>query len=73
MQLPGVIAFVGPEDIPGENFVDMGGNEAQIFASEKTEFVHQPLGVIVAETPQLAKKAASRVTIAYSCPEVRLS
>ena len=70
--MPGVVAFVGPEDIPGENKVGLGGMDAQIFASGKTEYLHQTLGLIVAESPSLAEKAAKLVEVAYSHPKVCL-
>ena len=72
LQMPGVVAFVGPDDIPGENKVGLGGMDAQIFASEKTEYLHQTLGLIVAETPGLAEKAAKLVEVSYSHPKVCL-
>ena len=72
LQIPGVAAFVGPEDIPGENLVGLGGMDAEIFASHKTVYLHQPLGLIVAETPSLAEKAAKLVDVNYSHPKVSL-
>lgn len=63
---------MGPEDIPGENKVGLGGMDAEIFASEKTEYLHQPLGLILAESPGLAEKAAKLVEVSYSHPKVWL-
>ena len=65
------MAFVGAGDVPGENKVDLCGGDAEIFASKKVEYVYQPLGIVVAETPQLAKKAAGLVKVEYSHPKVR--
>lgn len=70
MQVEGVHAFVGAEDIPGSNKVALGGGDAEIFASERTEYIHQPLGLIVATSPQLARHAASLVSVRYSDPKV---
>ena len=43
----------------------------QVFAEHKVEYVYQPLGIIVAETPALAAKAASLVAVQYSHSAVR--
>lgn len=45
----------------------------QVFAEDKVEYVYQPLGIIVAETPALAAKAASAVAVQYSHSAVRPS
>ena len=70
MQIPGVIAFVGSEDVPGENKVGLGGADAEIFVSQKAEHMSQPLGLIVAETASLAERAAKLVKVEYSHPKV---
>lgn len=69
--MPGVVAFVGPDDIPGENRVFLGGEDAEIFATSKASYVYEPLGLIVAESPRLAKLAADLVKVSYSHPKVR--
>ena len=71
--MPGVVDFVGPVDIPGENLVSLGGKDAEIFASQKVEYMFQPLGLIIAATPQLAEKAAKAVKVTYSHPKVSLA
>jgi len=73
LQVAGAVAFVGAEDVAGENLVYCGGADAELFASKKTEFVCQPLGVMVAEDPQAAKKAAGLVRVKYSHPKVNNS
>ena len=70
VQMPGVVAFVSAADVPGENLVGLGGMDAEIFASKKAEYLFQPLGLIVAETPKLAEQAAKLVQVAYSHPKV---
>lgn len=61
---------MGAEDIPGENKVSLGGSDAQIFASDKVHYLHQPLGLIIAETPSLAERAAQLVQVDYSHHQV---
>ena len=43
----------------------------QVFATDTVQFVHQPLGIIVAETPALAAKGASLVAVEYAYTPVR--
>lgn len=71
-KIPGVVAFFGPKDIPGNNNFSpknlMGGVE-EIFCSEKVLFNGQPVGMIVAERYDLAQEAAKLVKITYKRPE----
>lgn len=66
-----MVAFVGAEDIPGENQINLCGGDAEIFASKRTEYLHQPLGLVVASSPQAARQAASMVDVQYICKAVR--
>ncbi|XP_055707343.1 uncharacterized protein LOC129804238 isoform X2 [Phlebotomus papatasi] len=72
LKIPGVVAFFGPKDIPGNNNFSpkslMGGVE-EIFCSEKVLFNGQPVGMIVAERFDLAQEAAKLVKITYKRPE----
>ncbi len=70
MQVPGVVAFVSAKDIPGDNCIRTGPQEASLFAPSRVEFVVQPIGVVVAETLGAARLAASRVAVTYSHPKV---
>lgn len=70
VQLEGVAAFVAAKDVPGENRVFLGGGDAEIFASERVDYVHQPLGLILADTPEVARKAVALVKVTYSHPKV---
>ncbi|XP_055686789.1 uncharacterized protein LOC129792085 isoform X2 [Lutzomyia longipalpis] len=68
LKIPGVVAFFGPKDIPGNNNFSpvglMGGTE-EIFCSGKVLFNGQPAGMIVAERFDLAYEAAKLVKITY--------
>lgn len=70
LQMPGVVAFFGKDDIPGTN--NVGGTEdfffpevEELFPSGAIRFYNQPVGVIVAESNALANKAAEFVKITY--------
>lgn len=63
-QLPGVVAFVGADDIPsaGQNKVF----DDVLFAADRVNYVGQRLGLIVA-TSQVGR-AGSACTCARMCP-----
>jgi hypothetical protein len=73
-QAPGVVAFISAKDVPGENRVKGGASDAPLFAEDRVEYVGQHIGIVVAETPQQAQKAAALVAVRYGHPKVpRLS
>ena len=66
MALDGVVAFVDHHDIFGEN--DAANNPKmpeEVFSSGKIYYAGQSVGIVVAETPELAAKAASLIKIEY--------
>lgn len=73
LALKGVVAFFTAKDIPGKN-VSLPGdrklmmiNEDEIlFAEKDVLYAGQPVGVIVADTHNLANEAAKLVKIKYS-------
>ncbi|XP_072042923.1 xanthine dehydrogenase/oxidase-like [Amphiura filiformis] len=58
---PGVVDYVGAEDIPGETSI----NGEDIFALGKVEFYSQIIGGIIANTPDIARKAAKLVDVKF--------
>ncbi|XP_012545633.1 LOW QUALITY PROTEIN: uncharacterized protein LOC101738607 [Bombyx mori] len=71
LNVPGVIAFYSAKDIPGENSFTPAqtlfyiANE-EVFCSSKVEYFNQPIGMIVAETQQIADRAAKLVKAKYA-------
>ncbi|XP_058831556.1 uncharacterized protein LOC131690075 [Topomyia yanbarensis] len=69
LKMPGVVGLFSAKDIPGvNNFMSAGlGNQdvEEILCSGQVRFHGQPAGVIVAETFNLAQKAANEVNITY--------
>lgn len=68
--MPGVVAFISANDVPGENRIRTGPQDAALFAPSKVEYVGQPIGIVVAESPGAARLASSRVAVTYSHPKV---
>ncbi|XP_037902815.1 xanthine dehydrogenase-like isoform X2 [Hermetia illucens] len=70
LNIPGVVAFYSAKDIPGTNsFIEKGmfgfDEEEYIFCDDLVQFHSQPLGVIVAETADIAKAASEKVKVLY--------
>ena len=61
-----MFSFVDAKDIPGINDWMMKKVPEPLFSTTRSEFAGQPVGVIVAETRELATEAAKLVKIAYA-------
>ncbi|XP_025074447.1 xanthine dehydrogenase-like [Pogonomyrmex barbatus] len=73
LAMKGVIAFYGAKDIPGKNLCISAAHnfctlmeDELLFAEGDVLYAGQPVGVIVAETHNLANEAAKLVKINYS-------
>lgn len=75
LAMKGVVAFYTYKDIPGNNLAIAASNQEIMLSQDEPLFVEkdilyagQPIGVIVAETNNLANQAAQLVKIKYSEP-----
>jgi len=66
LALAGVIDFVDANDIPGKNDWKAAATPEEIFCTGKSIFAGQALGLIVAETREIAIEAARMVQVEYS-------
>ncbi|MFD1796580.1 xanthine dehydrogenase molybdopterin binding subunit [Paracoccus aurantiacus] len=63
---PGVVAVLTAEDIPGHNDISPNGlNDDPIFAADTVMFWGQPLFAVIAETRDLARRAAAKAKVEY--------
>jgi xanthine dehydrogenase large subunit len=69
---PGVVAALGPRDIPGKNDVAPVGQNEPLFAFEQIDFAGQPLAMVVGETLDAARHAAERAVIDIEAGEAIL-
>lgn len=71
LKVPGVVAFYSAKDIPGINnfmplkFKDFHLEVEEIFCSDKLRFHGQPVGIVLAETFDIAYKARDLVKVEY--------
>ena len=63
--LPGVVDFVTANDIPGENRWNPFGEPQELFLTGKSFYAGQSVGLIVAETKEIAEEAARRVKMVH--------
>uniref|UniRef100_A0A0A1WXK0 Aldehyde oxidase 2 n=1 Tax=Zeugodacus cucurbitae TaxID=28588 RepID=A0A0A1WXK0_ZEUCU len=69
LQTPGVIAFYTAKDIPGTNSSCdplFGYEFEEIFCTDIVKYYGQPIGVLVAQTNDIANRIASKVKVTYS-------
>ena len=65
MATPGVVRILGHADIPGQNSHGVIRKDEPFLAVDKVRHVGEPILVVVGETDDFAREAASRVRIAY--------
>ncbi|TKW65574.1 MAG: xanthine dehydrogenase molybdopterin binding subunit [Paracoccus denitrificans] len=63
---PGVVAVLTADDIPGHNDISPNGlNDDPIFAEDTVMFWGQPIFAVIAETRDLARRAAAQAKVEY--------
>ncbi|NQW52599.1 MAG: xanthine dehydrogenase molybdopterin binding subunit [Rhodospirillales bacterium] len=67
--MPGVVAVLGPGDIPGRNDVAPIGQNEPLFAVDRVEFAGQTLAMVVAESLDAARAAAAKVGVEIEAEE----
>jgi xanthine dehydrogenase large subunit len=67
--MPGVVAVLGPQDIPGRNDIAAIGKNEPLFAVDRIEFAGQTLAMVVAESLDAARAAAEKVVVEVEAEE----
>lgn len=62
-QLDGVVAVLTARDVPGENQIGPIIQDEPLLAEEHVHFVGQPVALVLAETPEMARKAAHQIRL----------
>jgi len=63
--IPGVRAILTSKDIPGINQVGGIIPDETLFAENEVHFVGEPIGIVVADSYDIAKKAVNKVRVDY--------
>ncbi|MEN8194113.1 MAG: molybdopterin cofactor-binding domain-containing protein, partial [Bacteroidota bacterium] len=61
----GVVDVISATDIPGENQIGGIIKDETLFAESVVEYIGEPIALVIAESKELAKKAASKIKIEY--------
>jgi CO/xanthine dehydrogenase Mo-binding subunit len=59
--MPGVVAVLGPEDIPGENRIGVIIDDQPLLAQDKVRYVGEPMAVVAAESAEAARAAVAAI------------
>ncbi len=62
----GVVAVFSAKDVPGKNVFGPIIQDEELLASSKVNFIGQPVALVVAETPEIARKARGEIEIEVS-------
>jgi xanthine dehydrogenase large subunit len=61
--LPGVVAILTAENIPGENQIGPIIQDETLLADGKVHYVGEPVALVVATSPEIAHKAAKQISM----------
>ncbi len=62
-QVPGVVAVLTADDIPGENQIGPIIRDEPLLAEDEVHFLGQPIALVVAQTPEAARRAAGLIRV----------
>jgi xanthine dehydrogenase D subunit len=62
---PGVHALLLAEDVPGRRTYGLDFADQPVLAWDEVQYVGQPVAVVAAETPELARRAVGRIAVDY--------
>jgi xanthine dehydrogenase D subunit len=62
---PGVHAVLLADDVPGKRTCGLEHADQPVLAWDVVRYVGEPVAVVAAETPELARRAAARIAVGY--------
>ena len=62
---PGVHALLLADDVPGRRTYGLEFADQPVLAWDEVQYVGQPVAVVAAETPELARRAVGRIAVDY--------
>ncbi len=65
LRLKGVVKIITHEDIPGEKNVGVVKKDLPVFAYDKVRYMGDGIALVVAETQEIARKAAKLIEVEY--------
>lgn len=65
LAVPGVVAVLGAEDVPGRPTYGLDYPDQPVFASEVVRYVGEPIAAVAADHPLTARRAAEAIVVTY--------
>ena len=63
LAMPGVVAVLTAADIPGANQIGAILPDEELMAAEEVAYIGQPVAIVIAEAPDVARRAAAAVVV----------
>lgn len=65
LAVPGVVAVLTHEDVPGVNRVGLEVRDQPVLAEDRVRYEGEPVAVVAADHPETARRAAALVAVGY--------
>jgi CO/xanthine dehydrogenase Mo-binding subunit len=65
LALPGVAAVLTSDDVPGHKTYGLEHSDQPVLAWDQVRFQGEPVALVAADHPEVARRAAARITVAY--------
>jgi xanthine dehydrogenase D subunit len=65
LAVPGVVAVLTAEDVPGENYYGLDFADQPVLAADVVRYQGEPVAIVAADHPETARRAAARIRVDY--------
>ncbi|MFD1938083.1 MULTISPECIES: xanthine dehydrogenase family protein molybdopterin-binding subunit [Nonomuraea] len=69
LAMPGVLAVLTHEDVPGEKFYGLEHKDQPVLAIDQVRYQGEPVALVAAEHPETARRAAAAIVVDYEVRE----
>ncbi|MFI6326398.1 xanthine dehydrogenase family protein molybdopterin-binding subunit [Nonomuraea sp. NPDC050556] len=69
LAMPGVLAVLTHEDVPGEKFYGLEHKDQPVLAIDQVRYQGEPVALVAAEHPETARRAAAAIVVEYEIRE----
>ncbi|MET9340970.1 MULTISPECIES: xanthine dehydrogenase family protein molybdopterin-binding subunit [unclassified Nonomuraea] len=69
LAMPGVLAVLTHEDVPGEKFYGLEHKDQPVLAIDQVRYQGEPVALVAADHPETARRAAAAVVVDYEVRE----
>ncbi|WP_406317253.1 molybdopterin-dependent oxidoreductase [Streptosporangium sp. NBC_01639] len=69
LAMPGVLAVLTHEDVPGEKFYGLEHRDQPVLAIDQVRYQGEPVALVAADHPERARRAAAAIVVEYEVRE----